>query len=215
MRNARSHPICHELRTADMTDGRPTAEELNNDNRLLRHVLDSHEREQKLVAYEIHDCVVQQATGALFHFEAARESAQQTPEQAAKELEAGLRLLEVSIQEARRLIGGLRPSALDDAGIEAAVDYLVAEMKERYQLEIEFLSNLGRDRLAPPLQTTVSRNTRIGPSQIPDDNSPAHDSRNNCAHSMLGPRRRFQGTNLGVAPSYLWFFPLTAMAKPI
>lgn len=59
-----------------MTDGRPTAEDSKKENRLLMHLLDSHEREQKLVAYEIHDCVVQQATGALFHFEAAKESAQ-------------------------------------------------------------------------------------------------------------------------------------------
>ena len=55
------------------------------------------------------------------------------------------------------LINGLRPPILDEAGIVAAIDYLICEVTQQCDLEVEFVRDLQVIRLAPPLETTVFR----------------------------------------------------------
>ena len=63
-----------------------------------------------------------------------------------------------AIAEARRLIGGLRPPALDEAGIVAAVEDLVAATeKQQHAVSVSFHHDVQFDRLAPPLETALFR----------------------------------------------------------
>ena len=48
----------------DITDRKRAEEAIHQEQRLLRDMLDLHERDRKLVAYEIHDGLAQQLTGA-------------------------------------------------------------------------------------------------------------------------------------------------------
>ena len=59
--------------------------------------------------------------------------------------------------EARRLIGGLRPPVLDEAGVVPAIEYLVAEHQRHDGPEIEFVHEVQFDRLAPPLESALFR----------------------------------------------------------
>jgi signal transduction histidine kinase len=59
--------------------------------------------------------------------------------------------------ETRRLVGGLRPLVFDESGIVAAIDYLIAEHKQRGGPEIEFSHKISFQRLAAPLETAVFR----------------------------------------------------------
>ena len=59
--------------------------------------------------------------------------------------------------ETRRLIGGLRPPVLDEAGVVPAIEYLVAEHQRRDGPEIEFVHEVQFDRLAPPLESALFR----------------------------------------------------------
>jgi signal transduction histidine kinase len=61
------------------------------------------------------------------------------------------------MDEARRLISGLRPPILDESGIVAAVDYLICEHEKLGDPKIEFIHNVQFDRLALPLETAVFR----------------------------------------------------------
>lgn len=91
---------------------------------LSREVLEWHERERRLTAYEIHDGLVQDVTGALLRVEAllARASGAETTPALA---EIGS-LLRKAIDEGRRLIAGLRPPILDESGLLPALEYLIA-----------------------------------------------------------------------------------------
>ena len=95
----------------------------------LRQLLESQERERRLIAYEIHDGLAQHLAAAAMYcstFEQLRES---SPEDAAKSHEAGAIMLQKALAKARRLIGGLRPAVLDESGLVAAVASMIEELE--------------------------------------------------------------------------------------
>jgi PAS domain S-box-containing protein len=133
-------------------------EELEREQRLLKHLLELHERERRLVAYEIHDGFVQPLTGALMTFEGAQQRLPSHATEGMRDVfQNGLRLLRESIQEARQLISSLRPPILDDLGIVPAIDYLVCEARGRSTIEIDYDYKVQFARLTPPLETTIFR----------------------------------------------------------
>jgi PAS domain S-box-containing protein len=131
--------------------------ELCRKQRLLRQLLDLQEQERRLVAYEIHDGLAQELTGALLRLQAFREILKRDPDEAWRVFDVGVNLLGQSVSEARRLITGLRPMILDESGIAAAIDYLVCENTQRGGPRIEFHDGLGDDRLAAGLEVAVFR----------------------------------------------------------
>ena len=142
----------------DVTERKAAEAALRKEQRFLRHLIDLQERERKLMAYEIHDGLAQQLTGALFKLQsldAVRE--QQDFSSARKVLDDVQRLIRESADEARRLIGGLRPPILDEAGIVAAIEYLCAERRQSGQFQIEFAHQVQFHRLSAPLEVALFR----------------------------------------------------------
>lgn len=128
-----------------------------NEQRLLSQLLGLYERERQLVAYEIHDGFVQKATAALLHLQAFRELHVRNAEEAWRSFEAAERALSQGVDEARRLMAGLRPPALEEAGVVAAIDYLSRESGGREGPKMEFFHAVRFDRLPPLLETTLFR----------------------------------------------------------
>lgn len=141
----------------DITKQKRAAEAVQREQRLLRQLLDLHERDRRLIAYEIHDGFSQQVTAARFNLEAFARMPNRDCDEARKLFNTGLELLSDSIDESRRLISGLRPPILDESGIVAAIDYLVCESREWGAVEIEFSHDVQFDRLAPPLESAIFR----------------------------------------------------------
>ena len=78
--------------------------------------------------------------------------------EAAEEMfDDAMRLLRDAIAEARRLISGLRPPILDESGVLAAVEYVVAECRQNSNSDIEFVHPADFPRIAPPLEIAVFR----------------------------------------------------------
>lgn len=124
------------------------------DNQLLG----VYEQYRKLVAYEIHDGVVQYLTAAIINLEASvRILGDEVPAAAREGLGRTAELLRDGIKEARTLMNGLRPEVLDDYGLIVAVDQLVCESRSRIQASIEWSCCGEFDRLAPPLETALFR----------------------------------------------------------
>jgi PAS domain S-box-containing protein len=141
----------------DVSDSKLSQEALQRERHLLRRLLDLHERERQVLAYEIHDGFAQQLTGALFQLQGFRQQQAKDPEAAQEPFEMGLKSISKAIDETRQLINGLRPPILDEEGIVAAIDYLICEVTGQCGLEVEFVRDLQVIRLAPPLETTVFR----------------------------------------------------------
>jgi len=140
--------------TRDVTDRNRVESALRRERESLRRQLDLQERDRQLTAYEIHDGLAQEMTGALMHLEAFQHQMPQSAEHA--EFDRGLGLLRQAVNETRRLISGLRPPVLDELGIVAAIDYLINEVRGDLP-QIEFIHRTRFDRLSPPLESAIFR----------------------------------------------------------
>jgi PAS domain S-box-containing protein len=141
----------------DITERKKAEKTLDDERRLLRTILDMHERERKLVAYEIHDGLAQQLVGALYKFQSIEPLGDRDPDAARELFDEALRLLREAMAETRRLISGLRPPILEESGLVDAVDYLIAEQRQRGGPAIEFVHLQQFGRLAPPLESAIFR----------------------------------------------------------
>ncbi|HEX4143290.1 MAG TPA: response regulator [Pirellulales bacterium] len=140
----------------DITESKRIEEALRREQQLLRQLLNVHERERQLFAYEIHDGLSQQVTGSLMHLEASAQATDPSSAWARQEFEHGVRLLREAVGEARRLLSGLRPPILDESGVVAAIEYLVNEVRQ-FVDEVKFSHNVHFKRLAPPLESAIFR----------------------------------------------------------
>jgi PAS domain S-box-containing protein len=147
-------PLCLGTITRDITERKRAETALRREQEFLRRLLDLQERDRQLVAYEIHDGLTQDMAAALMHFEAFQHRAATREDQA--DFERGLNLLRESVNEARRLISGLRPPVLDEMGIVASVEYLVNEARSE-ELEIQFVRRTSFARLSRPLESAIFR----------------------------------------------------------
>lgn len=137
-----------------MSAGPEPSPDIARERNLLRRLLEIQERERQLVSYEIHDGLAQYLAGAIMHFEAWQAALGDHP--GVGELHEGMRLLHAAAEEARRLIEGLRPPALDELGITAAIESLVADARAEVP-EVAFAHDLVGARLPPALETTIFR----------------------------------------------------------
>lgn len=126
---------------------------LRREREFLQHLLSLSESDRKLVAYEIHDGLVQYVTAALMHLDSF---APHLPTDVPREnLDVSRELLRDALAEARRLISGLRPPILDEAGIVAALEYLVGEHTGDGQIEL--VHNVRTRRFPPLIESALFR----------------------------------------------------------
>ncbi len=148
---------CAILIGTDITQERLATEAVAKEQKLLRHLLELHERERRLTAYEIHDGFAQQLAGALFRLQGFRESQNRDPARAWGDFDSGLRLVGRALDETRRLISRLQPPILEESGVVDAIEYLVCERRSADGPEIEFVHDVAFDRLTPPLEIAAFR----------------------------------------------------------
>src|SRR6266700_3452908 len=112
------------------------------------------EEERHHVAYELHDVLAQVAASTHQHLQAFASHHRPHSPQARQELDQALELAQRSVREARRLIAGLRPTALDDFGLATALR-LQVEAQRTEGWTITYVETLGSERLPPTIETTL------------------------------------------------------------
>lgn len=150
----------------DVTKRRETEQALLSERRFLNRLLELHDRDRQLISYEIHDGIVQDMTAAVMFLEASRPVEPGAPQPGDEAFANGLRLLRGSIDEARRLINGLRPPVLEDDGVVAAIGVLVDEIKRDANIEIEVAIDVRFQRLAPALEMAIYRIVQEGLNNV-------------------------------------------------
>jgi len=141
----------------DVTDLKKAQEALAREHRALKRLLQSSDHERRLIAYEIHDGLAQQLAGALMQFETYAYQKDKLPEFADRAFEAGMAMLRQAHFETRRLISGVRPPILDEAGIMAAISHLVNEEQRKGGPRIELHGRIEHERLSPILENAIYR----------------------------------------------------------
>jgi len=121
----------------------------------VRRVVEAQELERRRLARELHDETGQALTSILLGLRSIRGAA---TDEAAERAEADVRELVVqALQDVRSLAVELRPSALDDFGLTAALERLASTFQERSQIATSVQSNLGDSRLPPEVETVLYR----------------------------------------------------------
>ena len=120
----------------------------------LRRVV-GQELERQRLARELHDETGQALTSILLGLKSVEEA--ESP-QAMRDAASGLRELVVAtLQDVRRLAVELRPKALDDFGLVAALERLVQTFTETTGIETHLQASLGETRLPAEAETTLYR----------------------------------------------------------
>jgi len=143
--------------STDITDRQRAIEALETEQEMLRHTIQMQDQERQLVAYDIHDGLVQYATGALMQLEGIKH--QLASEVLAEKIERILEILRKTVSEGRRIINGMHTTILDDCGVVAAVQGLI-EDKERSHLEVEFVKDEALGRMASNIELALFHITR-------------------------------------------------------
>ena len=112
------------------------------------------EEERYHVAYELHDGLAQVAASVHQHLQAFASHYRPRSLQAREELDRALELAQRSVREARRLIAGLRPTALNDFGLATALRMQV-EAQRAEGWTVSYDETLGSERLSPTIENTL------------------------------------------------------------
>jgi signal transduction histidine kinase len=115
------------------------------------------EEERKHVAYDLHDGLAQMIAGTYQRLQGLRANTALTPGQAERELDRVQAQLKQSLEEVRRVIADLRPSVLDDFGLETALRQYLAVRQAEADWELDCDISLKEPKLEPYIENTVFR----------------------------------------------------------
>jgi signal transduction histidine kinase len=121
----------------------------------LRRVVEAQELERRRLARELHDETGQALTSILLGLKSLEEKLGDADSRTAA---AALRELVVAtLQDVRRLAVELRPSALDDFGLVAALERLTASFSDQTGITIDFEASLAGERLPEEVEIALYR----------------------------------------------------------
>jgi two-component system NarL family sensor kinase len=99
-------------------------------------VIQAQEIERRRLAADIHDGISQRLITLSYRLDAARQAVGNDPGEIAEQLEKAGELVELTLQEARAAIHGLRPPVLDDLGLSGGLASLARSIP-RVDLDVE------------------------------------------------------------------------------
>lgn len=124
---------------------------------LVSALITAQEEERRMVAYDIHDGLLQYLVAARLLLRNYAAMAARDPEASDHLLKDGMEQLATAIHEGRRIIEGMRPTLLDDLGLEAAVREIATDMARRAHWELELEMQMGNHPLAPETEIAAFR----------------------------------------------------------
>jgi signal transduction histidine kinase len=117
----------------------------------LRRVVAGQEGERRRLARELHDETGQALTSILLGLRALEDA------NAGVNVDELRELVVATLQDVRRLAVQLRPKALDDFGLVAALERLAQTFSESSGIRVQLEANVGEGRLPAEVETTVYR----------------------------------------------------------
>ena len=143
----------------DITDRKRAEERLRESDERLQHVsrrlVESQETERRHIARELHDEVGQTLTVAEMNLQAMVQSSRAAP--LSRRLRQSLHAVGRVLEQVRDLSLNLRPSMLDDLGLESALRWYTRRQAELSGLKVEFQADRLEERLEPVIETACFR----------------------------------------------------------
>lgn len=125
--------------------------------RLSARLLRLQEEEREHISRELHDHLGQLLTAIGMNAEWTLNHCSSASSAARERLQEAIRLVREATQATRELSATLRPSELQELGLEAAIRKYTREFAQRSNLVVEFSSNLREHPLTPEVATNIYR----------------------------------------------------------
>lgn len=130
---------------------------IENSRVLEDQIVRAHEEERRRIARDLHDGPAQTLAGLLLRAEICQRLVEVDSRRAGAELEALKEELRNSLQEVRGILFNLRPPALDQLGLVAALRSYLEGLASRSGLATVFSVTGQERRLPPSLEVTLYR----------------------------------------------------------
>src|SRR5687767_5695005 len=124
---------------------------------LSQQLVKTQEAERKSLSRELHDHVGQMLTALRMELGTAERSRGAAGQQFAQAITESKHLSETMMRTVRDLAMGLRPSMLDDFGLQPALEWLVRDFSRRSRLEASVTVSGGLEGLPDSHRTCVFR----------------------------------------------------------
>ena len=125
--------------------------------RLVDELMTAQEEERRMVAYDIHDGLLQYLVATRLLMRNYAMMLEQNPDAAHELLQEGMDQLASAINEGRRIIEGMRPTLLDDLGLEAAVREMANALARRADWQFTMDITLGDVEIPPNVEIAAFR----------------------------------------------------------
>jgi signal transduction histidine kinase len=133
---------------------------------LLKRLINAQEEERKHLAREIHDELGQSLSSIGINVELVQRALETEPEAAEDYLQQVNELISDTTEHMYNLIFGLRPSALDDLGLVAALSAHAQRTLEPLAIKYEINIDSRLERLSPEIETVLFRLFQEGLTNI-------------------------------------------------
>ncbi|MEK1893564.1 MAG: histidine kinase, partial [Rhizobium sp.] len=118
---------------------------------------DTQETERSRLARELHDGISQELLGVRFAMELAGRRTTDATADLKSAIDESVKALSNTIREIRSISHDLRPRALDDMGLTAAIQNLAEKFAARTGVELSLDMQQFIDDLVPPARTAIFR----------------------------------------------------------
>ena len=118
----------------------------------VEQVIEAQEMERRRLAGDIHDGISQRLITLSYRLDAAAQAVPGDPAMVSEQLDKARELVELTLQEARAAIGGLRPPVLDDLGLAGGLASLARSIPQ-----IDLKLELADSRLPEHIELALYR----------------------------------------------------------
>ncbi len=137
---------------------RAHAERAEQEMRLLsQQLVAAQEEERKKLTRELHDHVGQMLTALRMEIGRSDRTRGASDVQHSKAVAEAKRLLDTILRSVRDLVMGLRPSMLDDFGLQPALEWHVRDFRRRFSIPVELALHGDLDSLPDQYRTCIYR----------------------------------------------------------
>jgi signal transduction histidine kinase len=147
----------HLLERRNEMQHRRTEQAEQEMRRLSQQLVHAQEDERRSISRELHDEVGQMLTGLRMELKAISKLYGASPSEFQARIEQGRRVVEQTLQSVRDLAMGLRPSMLDDLGLEAAIRWQVREFARRHDIAVDLSIDCDLTNLPDQHRTNLYR----------------------------------------------------------
>jgi len=146
----------------DITERKRAEEQVKESAKQLRYLssrlLSAQEEERKRIAGELHDSIGACLSGIKFRVEKALQQLGRTESAATESLNTIIPVIQEAVEECRRIQMDLRPSMLDDLGLQATLSWFCRRFQKIYsEIQVEQEIDVEEGDVPSPLKVVAFR----------------------------------------------------------